>query len=560
VADHVIFHNRFVVMRELCEFLGAADIYVTPYHNEAQVVSGTLAYALGAGKATVSTPYWYAQEMLDEQRGRLAPFKQPQALAEHINDLLDNEVERHAMRKRAYNHTRGMVWAQVAADYLRLFEQVRQERQRSPRPLLVHRSRHDHEQELTELDLSHLQTLTDDTGILRHATGNVPDRAFGYSTIDNAKALIAVLMAQDYIHEMRDHSMSREVGVYLGFLQHAFDRKTKRFRALMSYDRRWEPTQSPEVDELACGQAVWALGTAVARASVRGHLALAVNLFQEARVEVTQLTSPRAWAYALIGIGAYLRRFSGDSEARRAREELAQRLFQRFKDNVADDWLWYEDKVPLAAGRFCQAMLLSGQWMFRGEIVDMGLRSLEWLWNLQVSPEGHFQPIGSRGGLVRGQPKPRFDQNPLDAAAMIDACIEAHHVTTDAVWVDRAYTCLAWFLGENDLRLPLHDYSTGGCCDGLHPQGVNENQGAEATLAWLLSLLTLYDHTHETIVASAPVDSALSGDRGDLDNAGDDGDAPPAQIDQHRRGPATLLQRRDVAEHVADQVGEQVGS
>lgn len=547
VGEQVMFHNRFVELRELCEFLGAADIYVTPYHNEAQAVSGTLAYALGAGKATISTPYWYAQEMLADERGRLVPFKDTKALADQVIHVLDNEVERHAMRKRAYNYTRSMVWPNVADDYLKLFVKVRQERQRAPRPLFLSRAFKDKEPELTELNLDHLRALTDDTGILQHAKANIPDRAFGYSTIDNAKALIAALIAQDYAHDQREANLLREIGIYLGFLQHAFDRDNKRFHAVMSYDRRWQPSESNYIDDLAYGQAIWALGTAVARASVRGHMALAVNLFQEAMPHVPNLTSTRAWAYSLIGIGAYLRRFSGDSEARRLREKMAERLFQQFKTNASDDWPWFEDKFTRASARFCQALLLSGQWMFRNDIIETALRSLNWLYEHQVTEDGYFQPIGSRGGWVRGQAKARFDQKPIEALAMIDACIEAYHVTSDTQWVDRAYTCLTWFLGENDLRQPLYDYATGGCCDGLHPQGVNENQGAESTLAWLLSLLTLYDHTHETTVVTKPGET----------NEGDD--APPAKFNASR-GPTSLLEKRDIAEHVADQVEEQVGN
>ena len=496
VGDYVIFHNRFVELNELCEFLGSADVYVTPYVNEAQNVSGTLAYALGAGKATVSTPYWYAEEMLGDGRGRLVPFKDIDALAAAVNDLFDHEVQRHAMRKRAYTHTRCMVWSQVAQNYLDLFANIRAERQSSPRPLYKDRAFKDKEPELTDLKLDHLRTITDDTGILQHAKSNVPERGHGYCVDDNARALIAVLMAQDYAHDDRSAELTRLTSTYLGFIEHAFSSERGRFRNFMSYDRQWLEKIGSEDSH---GRSLWALGVAVARAPSRGHLTLAVSLFQRALPACTAFTHPRAWAYSLIGIHQYLRRFSGDAHARRVRDELACRLYERFEQEVADDWVWFDDILTYGNARLPQALLLSGQWMFDNKIIEMGLRVLNWLYEVQTAEDGHFAPVGCVGWYPRGEEKARFDQQPLEACGMIDACIEAYHVTGEPVWIDRAYRCLGWFLGDNDLHTSLYDFATGGCCDGLHSQGVNENQGAESTLSWLMSLLALYDHAHEKL-------------------------------------------------------------
>lgn len=500
VRDHIVFVNRFVETDELLEFLGAADVYVTPYLNEAQITSGTLAYALGAGKATVSTPYWHAQEMLADGRGMLVPFKEPDKLAEAVNYLLENETERHAMRKRAYHHTRAMRWSETAKRYLELFQQVREQREQSPKPMTEGRSLHQRGADLTEIKLDHLMALTDDVGVFHRAKATVPDRHHGYRTENNAMALIAVLMAQDHLNDL---STGRKLDAlacrYLSFLDYALD-SSDRFRAQLEYDRHWRDEPSPEDTH---GIVVWALGEAVARCQVRGHMELAASLFQRALETCDKLTHPHAWAYSLIGIHAYLRRFSGDSHARRARENLADRLFQQFKDHASDDWPWLTDQVDYAAPRLPHALLLSGRWMFNDEMIQVALRSLEWLHDVQTAQDGQFAPVGSDGWYPRGGEKARFDQRPSDAAAAIDAALEAYRITNDDKWRARAHRCLNWFLGDNDLHLPLYNHNTGGCHDALLPHGVDENQSAEATLAWLLSLLSLYEHTFDALNVDA---------------------------------------------------------
>ncbi|MEE9212019.1 MAG: glycosyltransferase family 4 protein, partial [Phycisphaeraceae bacterium] len=499
VADHLIFHNKFVELDELCEFLGAADVYVTPYHNETQIVSGTLAYALGSGKATVSTPYWYAQEMLAKGRGRIVPFKDPDALAAAIIELFDNEVERHAMRKRAYNFTRKMRWQEVACRYLDLFSQSRDQRQRVPKPIFAERKLRDKQPDLAEIKLDHLRKLTDDVSIFQHARYTVPWRHHGYCTDDNARGLIVAVMAQDHVRV--DAGLDSLASRYLSFLDHALNEEAGRFRNFMGYDRRWLEDVGSEDSH---GRAMWALGVAVARCQARGQMSLAMNLFHRALPAAEKFQWPHAWAYALIGIHEYLRQFGGDSQVRRVREHLAHRLFERFQQNARDDWPWPTNTVTYANARLPHALLLSGRWMFRNEMIEKALWVLEWLVHIQTSPEGHFAPVGCNGWFPRGGAMARFDQQPIEATSMIEACLEAHHVTNDRKWLDHAYRCLNWFLGDNDLRTPLYDHTTGGCHDGLHPQGVNENQGAESTLCWLLALLALYDHNLETRPAAGP--------------------------------------------------------
>lgn len=487
VENHLVFHNRFVSLQELCEFLGAADIYVTPYLNQEQIVSGTLAYALGCGKATVSTPYWYAQEMLADGRGRLVPFRDSEAMADCILQLLENETERHAIRKRAYTFCREMIWKEVARRYLEVFSAVREERQRYPRLAFQARTLESTPLELPEVKLDHLMLLTDDVGVLQHAKYIVPDRYHGYCTDDNARALIAVMMASGLIPE--GEKMIPLACRYLSFLHYAFNEEKGRFRNFMSYDRRWLEDQGTEDSH---ARALWGLGVTVGLSPMEDLTAMALYLFQKALPVVVEFTSPRAWAFTLVGIHAYLARFSGDSEVRRVRAVLAEKLMDLWRENADDDWPWIEPIITYANGKIPQALLMSGQWLQREDMIQAGLRSLEWLIKIQTDPKGHFVPIGNRGWYQRGGARARFDQQPIEAQNMIQACMEAYNVTGENRWINEARKCFEWFLGRNDLNARLLDYRTGGCFDGLTADGVNQNQGAESTLAWLLSLMSMY--------------------------------------------------------------------
>ena len=488
IGEHVIFQNHFVELEELCEFLGIADIYVTPYLEEAQITSGTLAYAMGTGKAVISTPYWYAKEMLAEGRGRIVPFRDPEAIAEQIIELFDNDVERHAMRKKAYTFSREAVWKEVAQKYLRVFSEVRQNRTQNPRPRYsyVENIKAITNFELPEIKLDHLKTFTDETGILQHATYTIPDRSYGYCTDDNARALLVATMGQKLL-PINGSGLDFLSGHYLGFLLYAYNEKNGRFRNFMTYSRQWLEDIGSED---AHGRAIWCLGKAVVFLDNPGHLAMSTTLFKKALSVVETFISPRAMAFCLVGIHAYLQKFSGDSDVRRIRDILADRLFEQFKNNSTADWPWLENALNYANGKLPHALLVSGQRMQQSEMIDMGLKSLKWLLAIQTE-DHHFVPIGSNGWHEKGGHKARFDQQPVEANATIEACIEAFNITRDQTWFDHAVTCFNWFLGHNDLNMPLYDPKTGGCRDGLMADGINQNQGAESSLAWLLSLMAL---------------------------------------------------------------------
>jgi len=505
LTDNVIFINRFVDIEELCEYLGAADVYVTPYLNRAQITSGTLAYAMGTGKATVSTDYWYAEEMLADGRGKVVPTKDSEALSREIQGLLDNETERHAIRKRAYQFCRQMTWKRVAQDYLDVFAQARESwierRHAGTLPVLNPATKASRESdELPEVDLRHLRILTDDTGIFQHCQYATPNRWHGYCTDDNTRALIATAMHWDQSH---DEAMLPLIHTYLSFLAHALNTETGRFRNFMDYSRNWMEAVGSEDSH---GRALWGLGVGVALCPHESMIALATQLFTAALPATEHFVSPRSWAFTITGIQAYLRRFSGDSEVRRYRKILSEKLLAMFKSGVSDDWPWCESSVTYANAKLPHALLTCGKWMGNNEMIDIGKRALHWLLEVQTNDEGMFSIIGTEGWMNREGSRAQFDQQPIEAHAMVDACIEAYHVTREEHWIDQARKAFLWFLGDNDLRTPLYDFTTGGCRDGLHTDRVNENQGAESTLAYLMSVLLMHEIQTEQTLGKVPTD------------------------------------------------------
>ena len=492
VESQVIFHNRFVSPEEMVEFIGAADIYITPYRHEAQVVSGTLAYALGAGKAIISTPYWYAIELLDDRRGALVPFQNPEAIAHKTIELLDTPAIRHAMRKRAYLFGREMVWKQVAQGYMESFARARSDRMEVPRVQFAARMISKTLDQLPELNLNHLNRLTDDTGMLQHSIFTIPNRREGYATDDNARALIfAVLLGQMEQNQSGSVSLSTETAAlrYLAFLENAFNPAKGRFKNFLRYDRRWN---EPVGSEDSHGRSLWALGTVLGRSQDQGLRGAAGRLFEFSLPTVLEFHSPRAWAYSLLGIQEYLDSYPGDRDAQKIRSALSRRLVEMYDSIRRPDWKWFENVLAYGNARLPQALLLVGAACSDDHMVSRGLESLDWLLEMQrCEANGHFVPIGSLGFYHQGGEKARFDQQPIEAAGAVSACLQAYRVTNDNRWRSEAWSAFNWFLGDNDLELPLYDSATGGCRDGLHPERANENQGAESTLSFLMALLEM---------------------------------------------------------------------
>jgi len=501
IKRHVSFYNRFVDQEELKVFLGVADLYITPYQNAAQTTSGTLAYAFGCGKAVISTPYWHAEELLGDDRGILVPFGDSSAMTKAIVGLLQDDTRRHAMRKRAYLLGREMVWSKTADHYMASFRSARRNPTSQSLRRLEVRTLEEERLELPDLRLDHLSRMSDSTGIYQHAVYSLPDFHHGYCTDDNARALIATVLLE--VLELEGPALHRLAETYAGFMQYAFDPGSKRFRNFMSFDRRWLEKEGSEDSQ---GRALWALGTCAGRSKHRHLQAWAAQMFERALPSVLEAKSPRTWAYTLLGIFEYFRRLSGDRIAAQARDTLTQRLIDVFERTATKDWPWFEEGLSYANALLPHVLILSGRWADNPKAFEIGLRSLRWLVSVQKAPQGHFRPIGSEGFYVRGGKRADFDQQPIEAHSTVSACLEAYRSTDDAFWHEEARIAFEWFLGRNDLALPLYDSKTGGCCDGLHVDRVNQNQGAESTLAYLMALSEMELLEHDLKAFKNPTD------------------------------------------------------
>lgn len=484
VAGSMIFHNRFVGQDELTEFLSAADIYITPYLQPEQITSGTLAYAIGAGKAVISTPYVYARELLADGRGTLVPWRDAPAIARAVIEVVSDGDGRRRMCAKAAAYGVGMTWPAVGRQYVESFERAQGEHTQHRRTTFRAQTLAARPAGLPEVTVKHVQAMTDDTGLLQHAIFSIPRYDDGYCLDDNARALLLMALLEDAGSD--DRMVIRGLASrYLAFVNHAFDRGSGRFRNFLSYARHWlEPFGSED----SHGRALWALGAIIGRAGDPGRQSLAGDLFHAGMPAVTAFTSPRAWAYTLLGIDEYLRAFQGDSTAEARRQELADRLLGLFARTSRPDWPWFEESVTYCNGRLSQALIVSGERMHRPDMVEAGIRSLDWLLSVQSSPESQFSAIGSSGFYARGGMPAVFDQQPVEACTMVSACIDAYRATGERRWLTQARWVFNWFLGENHLQQWLFDPSTGGCRDGLHADRPNQNQGAEATLSFLLAL------------------------------------------------------------------------
>ncbi|MCS6942351.1 MAG: glycosyltransferase [Geminocystis sp.] len=479
LENNVLFFDRYVDFEQLCEFIGAADIYVTPYRSKEQIVSGTLAYAIGMGKAIVSTPYFYAEEMLADGRGRLVNFQDVEALSNTLLELIEDEAGRHRMRKLAYQFGRQMVWQNVGKSYALLFDKIISG-QKKTIALLQTRGKTVFVGEMAEARLEHIIHLTDDTGIFQHAIYSVPDRRHGYCTDDVARALVAVLNYYQQYKEPRALDLAR---CYLSFIHYA-QMPDGRFHNFMNYSRQFIDQCGSE-DTI--GRALWGLGVTVSTSPDDKMQMLAKNIF-ERTIETLSLQYPRAMAYAICGLSSFLERYEGAVAVRRLLTEMAEQLASLYHSSCSEDWLWFGDELTYANAKLPQAMLLAYQVTGEQSYKKIGLQSLDFLLE-QTYRNGYFDFIGNQGWYIRGQQRAIFGQQPIEAGYTIETCCLAYEITGNPFYLDMARAAVEWFLGRNRLGVRLYDFTTGACCDGIDPQGVNMNQGAESTICCLLGLL-----------------------------------------------------------------------
>jgi glycosyltransferase involved in cell wall biosynthesis len=482
IENHVVFLDQFVDQATLLEFISMCDVYVTPYLNEAQMTSGTLAYSFGLGKPVVSTPYWHARELLADGRGVLVPFGDAAAIAGKIAEVLTDDSRRQAMRERAYAASRSMTWERTAERYMAAFASARQGHwlkviarsdKTAPEP---------QSPAAPDMQIGHLLSMCDDTGLFQHAVHSVPDRSHGYCVDDNARALLLACALNNPGEQRLSEVLTAR---FAAFVQHAWNPGTRRFRNFMGFNRAWLEDSGSEDSH---GRTLWALGECARRDANPSRRRWAAALFAEALSTAEGFRSPRAWAFTLLGLNSYCAVSPDDLHAQEVRHLLVDRLMAGLTTVGTPDWMWFERGLAYDNARLPQALMLTGMATQTPAYVDAGLRSLRWLMTQQTTSAGHFRPVGTAGfGEQRQHPR-AFDQQPVEATATIAACLTAWRADGDVEWKAIATNVFAWFLGSNDLSVALVDPHTGSCRDGLHPDRANENRGGESVVSYLLGL------------------------------------------------------------------------
>jgi len=494
LEQHVFFYDRFVELEELCEFLGACDIYITPYLSKEQITSGTLAYAVGMGKAVVSTPYWYAQETLQEGRGRLFEFGDASGLAQVLIELLEDEVKRHQMRKKAYELGRTMTWTNVARGYLEVFRRVLESVHTKPEAEVI-KSQFFSPDPLPEIRLDHIFRLTDDTGIIQHSTYDVPDRRFGYATDDAARALVVVLMAYQQLKEQR---FLRLVETYMAFLRYA-QMDNGRFHNFMNYARQFTDREGSED---TWGRAIWGLGCGVLLGPTEGYRNLARELF-ERTVSTLKMGHPLARAYAIVGLYCFLQRYPGATAIRKLVQSLADELIKAYRSSSGNAWHWFSDSLTYGNAKIPEALLLAYKVLGNERHRKIALESLGFLTEVTFTGE-HFDFVGNARFYKRGRGRAVFDQQPVNASYAVQCYALAHEITKDEHYLGLARVAFEWFLGRNRHGISLYDFTRKACYDGLTQTGRNANQGAESIICFQLANLTLWQQRALKSLAKEP--------------------------------------------------------
>lgn len=482
ITDRVRFVDRFVPTSELVEYLAATDYYITPYLKPNQITSGTLAYAVGSGKAVISTPFWYAEELLDEGRGTLVPFRDSQAIADTVLMLEREPEKRLEMGRCAAAYGQHMLWPQVGAQYLKTFVEARRSHERRARTQAIKTTTHQARTPMPELNLTHLGNLTDDTGVVQHATYSVPNRTEGYCVDDNARALLLTTLVES--QSGMTSKLYKWQGIYLAFVNHALNPLSGRFRNFMSYSRSWLEISGSEDSQ---GRSLWAVAACAARCLDKGRASLAKSIFDQAVPALDKTSSPRTWAYCILAADEVLKAYPSDTRATSLLTTMAGRLRSCLERSRTDGRPWFEETLSYGNARLPQALIVAGRRLGDGDMVYDGLRSLSWLMEMQTGPGGVFAPVGSHACFTPGGEKVFFDQQPIEASTSVSACVTACQTTGSPVWLDEANRAFGWFLGKNMLGQSVYDPETGGCCDGIHPDRLNRNQGAESTLSYLLA-------------------------------------------------------------------------
>ncbi|MGX5818836.1 glycosyltransferase [Chitinophaga lutea] len=497
LEDHVLFVDKFLTENDLFAYLRNSHLYITPYLSEAQITSGTLTYAIGAGAAVLSTPYWYAQELLEDGRGKLFGFAQTDELAGIINGLLDDPTSLAALKARALEYGQGLQWSNMGARYLQLARKVLN----TPRPASVNGRSLPDASLLPPLNLTHIRRMTDDTGIVQHAKYGIPNLKEGYCLDDNSRALMMMLMAHQYRKSKEAPDL---LPIYLSFI-HYMQTPDGNFRNFLSFSRQY-------LDEVGSedsfGRTIWALGYLIRFAPNNSYREFATELFHRATQHFSALEHLRGRANAVIGLSHYLKAHPSDEGVHALMDALLQPLLDAWDHNATPEWRWFEKTMTYDNGILPLALLHAAEISGSERLRALGLESLQFLESLTMG-QGYFTPVGNDGWHCEGGACPLFDQQAIETMAMVLLYQQAFALTNDKQYLQKMYTCYKWFLGENVLHVSIYDHETHGCCDGISPYGLNRNQGAESTLAYFISHLTVLKSCEALPRQESPVKTTI---------------------------------------------------
>jgi len=489
LGNHVLFLNEFIDQTELFRYLAMTDIYITPYLNEAQITSGTLSYALGVGCAVISTPYWHAEELLGEGRGRLFNFNDSDELAVILMELLDQPDLLSELQEKAHDYGKKITWPKIGKRYGALAERILSE----PTEMIGRKETIVDPLLLPPFSLAHIKRLTDDTGIIQHAKFGIPNLKEGYCLDDNARALLMVLIA----YKQKKDALALDLSpIYLSYI-HYMQNKDGTFRNFLSFNRNF-------LDEVGSedsfGRTIWALGYLLGNAPNDAYYQTGRLVFFDAAPNFEKLQSIRSIANTMIGISYYLKSNPSDDTMTERLRNLAHILIRHYECNSVGDWKWFEPLLAYDNGILPLALLHSAEILNDDKITNTALDTMNFLTAITLK-DGYLSIIGNKKWYKKDGERSMFAQQPIDALAMILMYHQAFHLTRDKEYLNKLYTSFMWFLGENDLRMSLYDFETKGCCDGFENYGVNRNQGAESSLAYLISHLTVlqaYEEFYES--------------------------------------------------------------
>lgn len=488
LENHVLFLNQFIDVQDLFKYLAATDIYITPYLNEAQITSGTLSYAVGVGTAVLSTPYWHAAELLAEGRGRLFDFGNSNHLSSTIIELLDHPAELSGLKKNALEYGRNFTWPKIGEKYVNLVSTILEkefklaEKMDTQLDFLI----------LPPFSLVHINRLTDDTGIIQHAKYGIPNLKEGYCLDDNARALLMVLMA---FRQMKDARALELTPVYLSYI-HYMQNADGTFRNFLSFNRNFLDKVGSED---SFGRTIWALGYLLGNAPNDAYFQAGSGVFFNAAPNFEKLSSIRSIANTMIGICYYLKTNPSDDSMTERLRNMALKLISHFRENESPDWKWFESLLAYDNGILPLALLHAAGILNDDRVTQVAFTTMDFL-TTHTLKDDYLSIIGNEKWYKKEGERSVFAQQPIDAMAMVLMYHQAYHFTKDKDYLNKLYTSFLWFLGENDMRMSLYDFETKGCCDGFESYGVNRNQGAESSLAYLISHLTVlkaYEEFHK---------------------------------------------------------------